>query len=397
MDTTTVISSRPRPHPAPELPRARVIILSGLAGAIVLSGAISTQTYLSMLGHGHSYQATLAWQLSIWSLWALAAPLALRKGGQLAVQRDRSGAIWKQVVLFGVALIAAHLVFSAWMALLFQPYEPNIESGFVEAFTRQLSVLPVDLLVYVALVLIGWTLTVSRAARRLEVRESRLEAELARAQLDALRLEIQPHFLFNTLNAIGALVRLQATDRALEMLVGLSELMRSTLDRSGEQLCTLGAELDFTKRYVDLQLARFGDRLQVDYRVEPSTVGLQVPTFALQPLVENALRHGLGVQSRRCRLEIGAAVEQSALHLWVRDDGVGLPPGFDIIRDAGTGLANIRSRLERLHGADGRLDLRSVEGGGTEARLVVPAVAASVELLGTTSGSDAPAKRTAIA
>jgi two-component system, LytTR family, sensor kinase len=397
MDTTTVISSRPRPPATPELPHARVIILSGLAGAIVLSGAISTQTYLSMLGHGHSYRSTLAWQLSIWSLWALAAPLVLRKGGQLAVERDPARDISKQAALLGIGLITAHLAFAAWMALLFQPYEPNIESGFVEAFARQFSVLPVDLLVYGAMVLIGWTLTVSRAARRLEVRESRLEAELARAQLDALRLEIQPHFLFNTLNAIGALVRLQATDRALEMLVGLSELMRSTLDRTGEQLCTLEAELDFTKRYVDLQLARFGERLLVDYRVEPSTLELQVPTFALQPLVENALRHGLGVQSRRCRLEIGTSIEQATLHVWVRDDGVGLPPGFDITRDAGTGLANIRSRLERLHGAEGRLELHSMPGGGTEARLVVPALAVSAEIVGEGSARDAADAKAAIA
>jgi two-component system, LytTR family, sensor kinase len=375
MDTTTVISSRPRPQAAPELPRARVIILAGLAGALALSGAISTQTYLSMLGHGHSYRATLAWQLSIWIVWALAAPVVIRKAGQLAAARDRSRTLWKQIALLGAVLITAHLAFAAWMALLFQPYEPNIESGYVEALGRQFSVLPVDLLVYGALILVGWTLTVSRAARRLEVRESRLEAELARAELDALRLEIQPHFLFNTLNAIAALVRLKAADRALEMLVGLSELMRTTLDRSGEQMCTLEAELDFTKRYVDLQVARFGDRLQVEYRVEPSAYGLQVPTFALQPLVENALRHGLGAQARGCRIEIGASIDRSSLHLWVRDDGVGLPAGFDITRDAGTGLANIRSRLERLHGADARLELRTAAGGGTEALLVVPAVA----------------------
>jgi two-component sensor histidine kinase len=361
---------------APELPRARWILLAGLAAALAMSAAISTQTYLSMLGHGHSYRATLAWQASIWSVWALAAPLVVRLAGRLAVDRHQLPAIWRRLALLGVALIGVHIAFAAWMALLFQPYEPIIESGYAEALGRQLSVLPVDLLVYGAMVLIGWALAVSRAARRLEVRESRLEAELARAQLDALRLEIQPHFLFNTLNAIAALVRMQATDRALEMLVGLSELMRSTLDRSGEQQCTLEAELDFTRRYVDLQLARFGDRLTVDYRVDVTAAGLQVPTFALQPLVENAIRHGLGAQARNCRIEIGASVERSALHLWVRDDGRGLPPGFDIARDAGTGLGNVRSRLERLHGDEGRLDLRSAPGGGTEARLVVPAVVA---------------------
>jgi hypothetical protein len=349
----------------------------GLIAAAILGAAISAQTYLSMLGHGHSFAGILTWQVSSWGVWAVVAPFVVREAGLLASNRSRSARTWSRLGTIGVALVALHVALAAQMALWFQPYVPVIAAGYADAVVRQLSVLPVDLLVYASLVFIGWALAVSRSARRLEVRESRLEAELAKAQLDALRLEIQPHFLFNTLNAIAALIRVRSNDRALEMLVGLSDLMRGTLERSSEQLCPLEAELDFTRRYVDLQLARFADRLRVDYAIDAGARRLNVPTFVLQPLVENAIRHGMGRQTRSCHIEIGARIEQDVLHLWVRDDGVGLAPGFDIVRDARTGLGNTRSRLERLYGPAGRLELTAGVAGGAVARVVVPVSAAA--------------------
>jgi hypothetical protein len=361
----------------------------GLLGAVILGAAISAQTYLSMLGHGHSFAGILTWQVSSWSVWAVVAPFVVREAGRLkAAPTSEPGRLkaptselrartWGWLGLIGIVLVALHVAVAAQMALWFQPYVPVVAASYGDAVVRQLSVLPVDVLVYAMLVFVGWALAVSRSARRLEVRESRLEAELARAQLEALRLEIQPHFLFNTLNAISALIRSRSNDRALEMLVGLSELMRGTLERSSEQLCPLDAELDFTRRYVDLQLARFGDRLRVDYLVDADARRLAVPTFVLQPLVENAIRHGMGRQARPCRIEVGAAIEPGQLRLWVRDDGVGLKPGFDIGRDARTGIGNTRSRLERLYGAAARLDLSAGPTGGTVARIVLPVSAAA--------------------
>ena len=156
------------------------------------------------------------------------------------------------------------------------------------------------------LLLLGSTIAVSDRARRLALRKSRLEAELVRANLDALRLEIQPHFLFNTLNSIAALIRLKSNDKALDMLLGLSAMMRATIDRPVHHLTPLSAELDFVKQYVDLQAARFGDRLQVSYAVDGDCLDIPVPTFLLQPLVENALRHAVARKPGPSRLEIGA-------------------------------------------------------------------------------------------
>lgn len=154
-----------------------------------------------------------------------------------------------------------------------------------------------------------------------------------------------------------------------------------TLERANDQQVTLDAELDFTKRYVDLQRARLGDRLRVEYRVAEACRDVLIPTFILQPLVANALRHGMSPRMQQCRLEVGAALTNDGMHVWVTDDGVGLAPGFDVARDERTGIGNTRSRLDRLYRSIARFTLEKQPGGGTVASLVIPerrAVAAKV-------------------
>ena len=170
---------------------------------------------------------------------------------------------------------------TAWI----QPFVPVVTYGFEEALIGQFgSLFVVDLFVYVTLLATGSALAAYQRTVRLELRDSHLQTELARAHLEALRLEIQPHFLFNTLNSIAALIRRGTSDQALAMLLGLSDLMRTTLDRGGENLVTLGSEIDFAGRYVDLQRHRFADRLEVQYDVGESCREISVPTFLLQPL-----------------------------------------------------------------------------------------------------------------
>jgi two-component system LytT family sensor kinase len=213
---------------------------------------------------------------------------------------------------------------------------------------------------------------VSEGARRLALREAQLEADLTRARLDALRLEIQPHFLFNTLNAIAALIRVRSNDQALKMLLGLSDLMRATLERAPAQVTPLPLEIAFTKGYVELQQVRFGDRLEVHYAIAAETDACQVPAFLLQPIVENAFRHGIGARAGECRLEIGASLAGGRLRLTVRDDGAGLPAGFDLARHAGTGLSNVRTRLQNLYGTPAAMTMAPQAGGGTLVTVELP-------------------------
>ena len=290
----TESSDRPQPLAIPAFASPRVIA-AGAGVAAVLALSIAAQTYLSMLGHGHSFRRMLAWQLATWAFWACAAPFVLRRGAEFMARRPRTLADAVPLVWLGTLLLAVHSVLSAQLTMWIQPFVPVETYNLVQAWAVQLPArFAIDLFAYGLLIALGGALWTHRRAQELEVRESRLETELARAQLHALRLEIEPHFLFNTLNAITALVRLKDNSRAVEMLVGLGDFMRSNLDRPHDQLVTLATEIAWAQRYIALQQARFGERLEVEYQIADECLEYLVPTLLLQPIVENAFRHGLG-------------------------------------------------------------------------------------------------------
>jgi two-component system, LytTR family, sensor kinase len=348
-------------------------IASGIAAVLALT--VAAQTYLSMPTHGHSFLRIVGWQLASWSVWAVAAPIVLRAGAALPSGGGQRRGRYLRTLGLGFSLIGAHAILAAQFTVWFQPFVPVRTHHFVDSLLDQLGALVVvDLVAYVIVLVIGSTVAVYDRARQLELRESRLEAQLARANLEALRLEIQPHFLFNTLNTIGALIRRQAPGRALEMLVGLSDLMRGTLERRHTHVTTLEDELAFVRKYVDLYRVRFSDRLEVTYDVDAATLTQEVPTFILQPLVENAFRHGLSRRFEGSRVEIGARFERDCLSLWVADDGVGVPADFMVTEKAGTGLSNVRARVEGLFGPTARVDVRPRGTGGTIASIVLPLV-----------------------
>jgi two-component system, LytTR family, sensor kinase len=339
----------------------------------MLAFAVAAQTYLSMRTHGHSFLRMVAWQLACWSFWALAAPLVLRAGEGLASASPSRGRMYIRAGVLGIVLAGGHAILAAQCTIWLQPFIPVQTHRFGDALVNQLGLLLIiDILAYAVVMLIGGSLAVYDRARRLEVRESRLEAQLTRANLETLRLEIQPHFLFNTLNTIGALIRRKSTDRALDMLVGVSELLRDTLDRRRGHLSTVEAEIDFVRRYVDLYRARFSDRLNVAYAVDSAALNCRVPTFVLQPLVENAFRHAVARQVTPCRVEIGARLEPGMLRLWVADDGVGIAPNSEATARSGTGISNVRSRLECVFGPTASVTVRQREAGGTVAELTIP-------------------------
>ena len=349
----------------------------------MLALAVSAQTYLSMLGHGHSFGRILLWQLGSWSFWAAVSPLVVRRGAALLASHRSPWRHAAEIVGLAAILMAGHGVVASQLTIWLQPLLPVESHTFVGAFISQLPArFVVDLLAYGLLLVGGAALASYRRAASLELRESRLEAELVRAELHALRLEIAPHFLFNTLNSIAALIRIKDNGRALEMLVGLSEFMRSNLDHPREPFAALSAEIDWVRRYVGLQQTRFGDRLAVDYEIDAACVDVSVPTLMLQPIVENALRHGAARQTRRCRVVIGAARDGQRLRIRVADDGAGLPPHFHLDRQAGTGLKNIRARLDHLYGRSATLDVRPGENGepaGTVVEIVLPLTGATAE------------------
>jgi len=361
--------------------RRRIWLCGFVVGAAAAVSA-SLQTYVSMTTHGHAFARILLWELGCWWFWAAVAPLLVAQGARFAdpaVIRRRE---WRRTVVLAGVLIAAHIGVDAVVLVLVQPFVPVTHftlAGALAAAAK--SEWMFDIIAATIALLIGYGAAASDRAQQLALRESRLEADLARAQLAALRLEIEPHFLFNTLNSIASLIRAESPDRALAMLLGLSDLMRSTLDTPGPAT-TLGAELAFVERYVALQRVRFMDRLSVTCAIEPDCEGCEVPTLLLQPLVENAFRHGIARRAGACAIEISARLDGGRLHIRIRDDGAGLPAGFDLRAGAGVGLRNTQSRLERSYGTAAALAIGPRQGGGTDVDITLPVTFVSVHVPG---------------
>lgn len=209
--------------------------------------------------------------------------------------------------------------------------------------------------------------------RERERRAIELEGQLATAQLAALRMQLNPHFLFNTLNTVAALVHDQPRT-AERMVTRLSELLRASLDSPHTQETTLRDELRLLERFLDIEQVRFSDRLQVEIAAPEDLLDLEVPALLFQPLVENAIRHGIEPLESHGQIRISARREQDRLILTVEDNGPGLSAAASpASRRGGIGLSNTRSRLRHLYGDDQSLELLPRPGGGTEVRVTLPA------------------------
>jgi sensor histidine kinase YesM len=208
-------------------------------------------------------------------------------------------------------------------------------------------------------------------ALRLELQASELKAQLTRAQLSALKMQLQPHFLFNTLNAITVLVRQHKSQLAEETLGRLSDLLRCVLEDVEAQEVPLRRELEYLRLYLAIQEVRFEDRLTAGIAADPEALDAAVPQMALQPIVENAIRHGIGRHSTAGNIEIIASILDGNLVIKVEDDG----PGFSAEgspRATGIGLANTRARLAQLYGDRGQLMTSNRVGGGAVVTLIIP-------------------------
>jgi LytS/YehU family sensor histidine kinase len=232
--------------------------------------------------------------------------------------------------------------------------------------------LPFCALFYGLILGIGSALDYYRQFRERELRASQLEAQLAQAQLQMLKMQLHPHFLFNTLNGITGLVRDQDNAAAVQMLVGLSDLLRQTLDNAGKQEVRLGEELEWLELYLKLQQIRFSDRLQVSVNAAPETLDALAPNLITQPLVENAIRHGLAPRAAPGSVSLTAQRINGRLELRICDDGVGLPEGWRMASGKGVGLLNTEARLQQLYGADFVFEVRNREQGGAEVLLSIP-------------------------
>ncbi len=224
--------------------------------------------------------------------------------------------------------------------------------------------------IYWIIVSLAHALSYYRRSQEREQRARDLEVLLTQSRLESLRAQLQPHFLFNTLNAISTLVH-KDPHAADEMIANLSELLRGTLDTSGQQKISLQRELDLLSPYLEIQQVRFGDRLRIERQIAPDTLDIEVPVLLLQPLVENAIRHGIEPRPGPGFIRIEARRENAKLHLAVCDNGAGLKETPSNGRE-GIGLSNTKARLEALYGAEAQLLLKPVPAGGCSVEVTLP-------------------------
>src|SRR5881392_664032 len=229
----------------------------------------------------------------------------------------------------------------------------------------------VTLIIYWVIVLAHQSWRDYQRSRERELQASALATELVRTRLEVLRMQLNPHFLFNTLHTISALIHENPED-ADRIVARLSELLRVSLEQSDTQEVPLRQELSFLERYLQIEQTRFQDRLAVEMEVEPGLDHVLVPSLILQPLVENAIRHGIEPREDTGRVKIAARRLDGMLELKVSDNGPGLASAEVASHPEGVGLSNTRSRLSHLYGANHRFELTPAAGGGLEGRLLIP-------------------------
>jgi two-component system LytT family sensor kinase len=341
-----------------------------IAGACLVPASLSAlDAYLqSRLAGQQLFWPSLIFSSSEWLLLGALTPIIITLAKRVPFRREHLGRI------IAIHLVGSMLLCVGWAtlgillgrALDTFPYRGDFGRNYLSWI---LTSVPWSVVMYFAFLGCVYAFTYFAEAREREAQQARLSAQLAEARLGALRMQLNPHFLFNSLNALAVLVRDQNTRDASRMLELLGAVLRQVLQGGKRQEVTLDEELRFIEQYLAIEQVRFSDRLEVRWSIDPSLRDALVPEFILQPLIENAIRHGIAKRSELGTLQITAAQAGDSLVLTVADDGPGLSVGQS---QSGVGLANVRARLETLFGPAARLELRTGERGGTIATVAFP-------------------------
>jgi two-component system LytT family sensor kinase len=320
----------------------------------------------------HSWTRLFATLLLSWLIWVLATPLVLRLGQKYPPAEFKPLSTWF-IHIAACAMIG--LVSAAWEALLLELLNPMLKSPPPGPFrSLWLDTLYNEVLLYLslyaALLAISYILESKERLVRQQIETARLNEQFSKAQLDALRRQIEPHFLFNALHAIAGLVREKRNDAAVTMIAGLSEFLRKVVDTSDRHEVPLGEEVQFLQKYLEIQKVRFVERLQSSVDVPEELFTAQVPSLILQPIVENSIKHGIAKEARGGWIRVTAIRSDGRLTLRVYNDGPSLPTDWKSTQ-SGIGIANLRSRLRAMYGDAFEVSLRN-HAAGVEVLISVP-------------------------
>jgi two-component system, LytTR family, sensor kinase len=344
--------------------------VAAFLSATVLTALTTAQSYASRRVEGvpARWERILPIQAIDWYAWALLTPAIIAAAAAIPWRRGRERVLVAVWVGIAIAFAVAHALVEVIVARQLGVVPVSMPFGTMLP-ARVAETLVASLIVVGLLVLSYYAVAHYRLAREREQRELALETHLARARLDVLRNQLQPHFLFNTLHTISALIG-DDVQAARRVITRLGDLLRTSLDTADQHEVTLGEELAFLRHYLDIQQARFGERLETRIDVASEMHGAIVPSMLLQPLVENSIRHAVEPRAHGGTVSLHARREGPTLVVEVTDDGPGISSDAD--PGDGIGLANTRERLSRLYADAHEFRLENVPSGGLRVVLTLP-------------------------
>ena len=356
------------------------------AACVLLSvGYYGQRELRAMVEREHAQLLLLGWDGFAWFVWLLAAPAMLILIRRFPLQRGRVRQSLTGLVLGSGAIYLAVSNLRFLLRILpnlWLPAAADLPVDWSHYAVSMLFLMPMDFLTYCGFFAASFGIVYhfkyrqrGEEALQLQLRTAQLESDLARAELSVLRGQLHPHFLFNSFNAVASLVRQKRNDSAVEIIAQLSALLRLAIERTGRQELPLEEEIDFIRRYLEIEQVRFGEKLRLDFSLDPAALDAAVPNLVLQPLVENAIKHGISRRTRPGTVRLAVRRVEGRLQLEVVDDG---PDGSPVEREAGEhrpggiGLSNTRARLEKIYGTDYHMEMTPRPEGGMRVFLDLP-------------------------
>jgi len=352
--------------------RAALVFLGWTLVSIIFAGI----SYAAAIGENNKefgFISALKLNLVQFYVWAILSPLVFRFSRRFAIELRPLNV--RNLLLYFPALIlfaGVHQVIHLAVLWSITPRWRQNYPALIDCYRAYFAFgFYIDLIIALLIVIAVHALLYYQSFRASELAQSSLKTDLAQAQLRALKMQLHPHFLFNTLHSISSLV-LEDPPKANSMIARLGDFLRLTVDNSDQQLVTLKEETEFLRCYLDIEQVRFGDRLTVAFELEPQTLSAQVPHLILQPMVENAIQHAIAPRSTRGHINIEAKRLNSLLRVAISDNGPGISSNANLPWKQGIGLTNVRTRLQQIYGSDFRFELMNANDGGLNAIMEIP-------------------------
>ena len=345
-------------------------------GCTLVSVIFAAVSYAAAVGENNKefdFVSALRLNLVQFYLWAILSPLIFRFSRRFPIELRPLNL--RNLFLHFPALVSfagIHQIIHLAVLWFITPRLRRQFPALIDCYRAYFGFgLYIDLIIASLIVIAVHALLYYQNFRASELAQSSLKTQLAQAQLRALKMQLHPHFLFNTLHSISSLV-LEDPSKANSMIARLGDFLRLTLENSEQQLVTLKEEIEFLRTYLEIEQVRFGDRLTVAFEIEPTTLSAAVPHLILQPVVENAIQHAIAPRATPGRIHIEAKRLNGSLRLEVKDNGPGIVSNGDLIEKQGVGLSNVRARLNQIYGSDFRFELMNSKDGGLTVVMEIP-------------------------